>query len=117
MKAYVHRDIRGKIYSITVNGKVVEKTETVYVSDATFRVRPGGRARVLKQKKKNVHAFVIGKVKTSEMPSLPKNVIKVTYNPYVADTFLIANTSKAVHNASEVWLTPNGVYIRRKDAY
>lgn len=115
MRAYVHRDIRAALYSVTVGGRVVEKPEWVHLTSVEFRVRAGGRARVLKEKRKNVHAFIVGEVTTTEQDEIPgrtRDSVKVKYDPYVAGDFFVAETGEVVRSAREVWMTPDGVYAR-----
>jgi len=91
-------------------GRVVATPSTVYLEDVTFAVQPAGRAKVLAERRKNVHAFVRGVETPTQKPvyapycspSLalrwsPDRVIPlrprgkwsiVSYNPYKAGTFV-----------------------------
>lgn len=113
MRVHVHRDIRGKIYSVTVRGRVVEKPTHAYLTNVTFKVRPGGRARVLKERRKNVHAFVVGdlvETDTMNMSGIPTEAVRVKYDPYACDRFFDPETGEILDSAKEVWLTPLGVW-------
>lgn len=77
-------------------GRVIAHVPTVRLADATFTVQPAGRAKVLREKRKNVHAFVRGRWQQS-LPDLVRWV--VTYNPYKHDSFVDANTGAPVHAA------------------
>lgn len=86
--------------------KVIAHADYVKLEDVEFRVRPGGREKVRGEKRKNVHAFVIGDlVDYCEFPC--KNIpnptgIVVTYDPYKYDTFVEKETKKPVRSAETV---------------
>ncbi len=43
-------------------GRVIGYTESVNLEDVEFKVSEAGRQRLLREKRKNVHAFAIGTV-------------------------------------------------------
>ena len=67
------------------------------------------RAKVLREKKKNVHAFVRGEwlerwfVPDSDLNGDEYKTIK--YNPYKSDTFTINSTNEPIHNAMWAFLS------------
>jgi len=96
------------------SGHVLGHCDTLFLADARFWVREGGRQRVLITRRKNVHAFVIGQLQWMEgfvgfrgrTIVLPKYVgsadlgvcERVTYNPYLMSTFKRLN-GEPVHRA------------------
>ena len=62
------------------------------------KVSRKGREKVLREKKKNVHAFVKGYLQDAENVSRNPQVItrevEVTYNPYKYETFVEKETEK-----------------------
>ena len=64
-RVQVYYNLHKKCLSIRYKGKVIEHAREVTLTDARFHVQPAGRARVLREKKKNVHAYVSGKLKES----------------------------------------------------
>lgn len=86
----VYFNLHKKLFSIQqkIHGrwKVIEHTSSLQMENVTFKVYEAGRQRVLKQKRKNVHAYVIGKIKFNS-PSLLGRFEFVSYNPYKADKF------------------------------
>jgi hypothetical protein len=55
------------------------------LKDAEFVVRPKGRERVLRNRRKNIHAGVLGELALlSQAPQTPR---RVKYNPYKAAHF------------------------------
>jgi len=106
-KVMVYYNLHKHTFSITYDSKVIMHADYVKLGDAEFRVRPGGKDRVRKEKSKNVHAFVIGKLldyceyPCDEMPT-PSSDKVVTYNPYKHDTFVFKDTEEPVYRAQEV---------------
>ena len=77
------------------------------MTDARFHVQPAGRKRVLKEKRKNVHAYISGKLKeTFWFTQAPKYVWtakqRVTYNPYKHKSFVDKLTLEPIANAEVV---------------
>ena len=128
MKVDVYRNLHKKCWSIrsVVTGRVVAHKSDATVANAKFIVQPAGRAKVLREKKKNVHAFVRGEwietglyivddvtvanVKLS-LPN-PYLRIEVSYNPYKMGYFYKTATEESVIDSSLVALTSQGkVYM------
>jgi hypothetical protein len=59
---------------------------SVCLKDVKYLVQPAGRARVLREKKKNVHAGLSGYY-VDHVP-VPAISFDVTYNPYKYETFV-----------------------------
>lgn len=66
--------------------KVVGHVDQFDLTDVEFKVSQAGRERVLREKRKNVHAFVHGKWSWGTLES--GIIARVSYNPYKADTFI-----------------------------
>lgn len=89
----VYRNLnrKGKVFSLLQKGLVVAYTTAICLTDCTFIVRATGRNKVIREKRKNVHAFIKGTVSGSCMGTtalrndLP---VKVSYNPYENDSFM-----------------------------
>jgi hypothetical protein len=86
------------------DGRVIKHATTLYLQNCTFIVRPAGREKVLKTKRKNVHAFIKGEEYEQQGPYIP--VRRVKYNPYKAPYFT-ANDFQ-IESASHIKLTPDG---------
>lgn len=106
-KVMLYYNLHKHTFSIIYKGKVVIHADYVKLTNVEFRVRPGGREKVLKQKQKNVHSFVIGtledycKYPCENLPSEPNDNI-VTYNPYKYSTYVMKDTEEPVYRANEV---------------
>ena len=109
-RVQVYYNLHKKCLSIRHKGKVIEHAQEVTLTDARFHVQQAGRERVLKQKRKNVHAYVSGKLKESFwFIQAPKYVWTakqhVTYNPYKHKSFVNKKTLKPVTSAEVVHIS------------
>lgn len=112
MKVDVYRNLQHGGYSVRsrekeTRGLVISHEESVVVRDAEFVVQESGRQKVLEEERKNVHAFVRGKI-----PEREKKVygdIPVTYNPYEYKNFVNAETEEPLDTAKLVILSEDGV--------
>lgn len=100
------------LYSIMHKGRVVARRHRVLLSNARFVVREAGRKRVLKEKRKNVHAFVVGELVDERgifgIDANGKDLpVKVTYNPYKSDCF--ESNHGCVQRARGVLLNEHGI--------
>ena len=113
MKVRVYRNLRNKCYSVVSvkTGRVIAHEKFVALIDARFSVRESGRQRVLREKRKNVHAFVTGFVAQSkDVPAATKKPgFQVYYNPYKTKTFINKRTKKPVMEADLVMLGDKGI--------
>jgi hypothetical protein len=83
----VYYNLHKRIFSVMDrhSGRVITHLPSVTLRDATFTVRPGGRERVLAERRKNVHAFVNG---TWDPGVVVTAQATASYNPYRADHFV-----------------------------
>lgn len=65
-------------------GRVIGHVERFHLTDVSFVVNEAGRQRVLRERRKNVHAFVRG-LWAEDAELRP---VRVSYNPYRAPSFL-----------------------------
>jgi|TARA_B100000035_G_scaffold126318_4_gene107541 hypothetical protein len=100
----VYRNLHKNCYSVKQDGLVKGHTDEVYLIDCTFHVNEKGRDRVRRKKRKEVHAWVKGRItedyNTDLMPP-PNYKDKVHYNPYSHDAFMT------------LWSLPRGAEIPR----
>jgi hypothetical protein len=111
-KVRIYYHFRKKLFSVQekVNGswKVVEYTKDIYLRNATFKVSEAGRQRVLKEKRKNVHAFILGE----RWPFIPKSFVyrdEVSYNPYTGPNFMVKSEGKPLDYAKYVTIVDGKV--------
>lgn len=111
MKVEVYRNLHKNCWSVrdTKTGRVVDHVDHISIHNAKFVVRPAGRAKVLKEQRKNVHAFVKGETTTTDTSKTIHDlecVGHVSYNPYKSDTFI--NNGKPIETADIVFLDRTG---------
>lgn len=110
MKVKIYFNIKKMLFSVMHKGKVIDHVDTFQLVNVRFHVNQNGRKRVLEQKKKNVHAYIIG--------TLTKDVSKqtfereVVYNPLKHETFMahvictktgIYKGTRPITNAEQVY--------------
>lgn len=88
MKCRIYYNLQRKCLSVQtkVNGswKVTKYVDAINLSDVKFKVSQAGRRRVLREKRKNVHAFIEG-VEMNER--VAQDTMGVFYNPYKYEKF------------------------------
>ena len=105
IKVALYFNLHKKVFSIKAmegenKGRVIGHAANVFLRDCTFKVNEGGRQRVLKEKRKNVHAYVIGTLmSTDESTIIGKPVY---YNPYKVSSFVTAFDHEPIHYAEYV---------------
>jgi hypothetical protein len=143
MKVFIYRNIQkeGNVFSIKVlegplKNRVVGHANGLFLKDCQFAVSQAGRQRVLREKRKNVHAGVVGDLvavtgyrtrihntgldfdymneeawQAKYAPGVP-----VTYNPYLYSSFVLKGTTSAIHKAENVMIIGSRVeaYFKQK---
>jgi len=117
LRVYVYFNLHRKCFSVKAlegehKGRVVHHADSLYLLDATFKVSQKGRERVLRTKRKNVHAGVVGTFVTTSDHTIMCDMAAdpalcahpVTYNPYKYSQFVDVGTLKPVHTAEAVYL-------------
>ena len=93
-KVMIYKNLHNGLFSVKQNGLVVAHVESFCMDSVSFKVSESGRQRVLKEKKKNVHAYIIGKifdinrlnVENDFFASIVANQ-SIRYNPYKSNCF------------------------------
>ena len=119
MKVFVYFNLHKKMFSIKAlegvnKGRVIGHADAVVLDDVTFKVSEAGRQRVLRERKKNVHAGVVGQLNAQGIRLISAAVslaTNVTYNPYKYQSFVDAVTLEPVMNADKALLVNKRIYI------
>jgi hypothetical protein len=89
--AFVYWDLHRGQWSIKIKGIVRAKADDVLLADAVGKVSEAGRQRVLRERSKNVHAGIVGTVRSPQF-GVAEGVAyagdRVTYNPYKYESFV-----------------------------
>lgn len=94
------------------NRLVVAHTNHIVLKDVKMKVNQKGRAKVLKEKRKNVHAFLQGII-TDDESALTLTQKELFYNPYEVASFSDKTTLEAVSEALYVCISANGKMFYR----
>ena len=78
-------------------GRVIEHVSHKTLHDVTFAVQPAGRAKVLREQRKNVHAFVRGTTEGLTAIAPASEWEKISYNPYKNGQFVNENGHPVTH--------------------
>ena len=80
------------------------------MKDCEFRVQDAGRKKVLAEKRKNVHAGVVGYLTNT----VENATTEVTYNPYLYSTFVERYTKEPVTTAVTAIVENKRVFVTQK---
>ena len=103
----VYRNLRQRCWSIKDGKKPIYHLGGLRLKDCIFRVQPAGRARVLRENRKNVHAYVKGEICSFKHDYLAIHS-SCTYDPFLYSTFVDLITKKPLFVAKEVVFLPHG---------
>lgn len=114
MKVFVYFNLHKKCWSVKAlegpkKGLVINHVNEIALKDITFKVSESGRQRVLKEKRKNVHAGVIGTIINDILDIFTSK--QVSYNPYKASNFYYKETEEPVFFSSFAYLSEKKVWI------
>lgn len=114
----IYRNLTLSLFSVQVmqpkkGGKgnhwiVVHHTQHFCLTNVRFHVREGGRQRVLRERQKNVHAFVMGQWINNPVPieAWGLKPWEVHYNPYKAPMFFYRGDDefyRVIHGTKAVY--------------
>jgi len=107
---YIYRNLHKDCFSVRYKGKVIAHSTSLLATGVTFSVSQAGRERVLREKKKYVHAYVVCDDWEQIEPDA-LNVIdgEVKYNPYKNETFEFGGCQIAT--APHVLMKDNKVFL------
>ena len=102
----IYFNLHRKLFTVqhkTAKGwRVLHHAAEVHMHFPRFKVSEAGRQRVLREKRKNVHAFVEGIIGDSMNLPDPEDMQRVSYNPYKAGTFVLRDSGTPVHGGRYV---------------
>ena len=107
-KTYVYWNLHRSIWSLMQRGRVYGHHADVIIKGAEFRVRKAGHAKVLREKRKNVHAFVVGERVINHSVERFGGSVQISYNPFKGAQFYRKDTGEAVTGAQYVRMMPDG---------
>jgi hypothetical protein len=103
MKVFVYYNLHRKVWSIKAlegenKGRVVAHRRDVVLERPTPKVSDAGRQRVLRERRKNVHAGLVGE--WTDRNLLMAEGDEITYNPYKYTSFVYKDDEQPFVGAS-----------------
>lgn len=97
-RVFIYWNLHRECWSVRCRGRVIAHVTRLTLERVQFRVSEAGRQRVLRERRKNVHAGVYGKVVGIEPPEAPQGLkgTLVSYNPYRGPDFYDRATGEPV---------------------
>jgi len=104
MKVFVYFNLHKRVFSVKAlegaeKGRVIGHRTSLAIYSPVFKVSEAGRQRVVREKRKNVHAGVVGFLTAPY--DWTKELVEwtpVLYNPYVFSSF-VTPRGKPVHKS------------------
>lgn len=91
----IYKNLHNGLFSVRQNGLVVAHVESFSLASVYCKVSEAGRQKVIRERKKNVHAFLCGKLTLvncigtdNGLFEILVNDKKLTYNPYRQGNFV-----------------------------
>lgn len=118
-KFKIYRNLNKKCFSILRYDskkrgyRLFAHEREIYLDSANFKVSQAGRNRVLMERVKNVHAFVLT---DSYSTSIPKHRVidEIYYNPYSCDSFMMLKTEQPIFHYAGVIFKDGKCYAVKK---
>lgn len=111
-RVFVYFNLHKKVWSVKClkTGRVIFHTKSLTLRNCQFKVSKRGRERVLLERRKNVHAGVVGTLIAIDQPTCKFDAKReVTYNPYKYETFVSKRDLSPVYQADTVVMDANSV--------
>jgi hypothetical protein len=94
LRVEVYRNLRTGRWSVRAlegphRGLVIAHKSDFILEACSYAVQPAGRDKVRRTGRKNVHAFIRGRVPESVVMMFGREPRRVTYNPYEHDGFVL----------------------------
>lgn len=107
---FIYRNLHKKCWSVRCKKtrKVIAHLDAFVLYNCVFKVSESGRQRVLKEKKKNVHAGIEGYIWQTDVDEQIA-MVPVRYNPYEAANFV--SNGNPIERASFVTFTKKGAFV------
>lgn len=115
MKVFVYWNLRKKTWSVRAldgpdKGRVIFHSAHVLLSDAQGKVSQAGRLRVIRERRKNVHAGLVG-----HLAGLSRHEnftgLKINYNPYKHEGYVFADDETPYKGSSWAFLDTGKVLV------
>lgn len=120
-RVFIYWNLHKKCWSVrdVKTRKVVKHLTSLALYDCEFKVSEAGRQRVLREKRKHVHAGVVGNLLYDNIPPMyhppgpiTENKWQVRYNPYEVNSFQLKDTGSPIQQSDAAYFFPDrSVYV------
>ncbi|MFK5710232.1 hypothetical protein [Lysinibacillus boronitolerans] len=113
----VYRNLRKDNFSIrdAKTRRVIAYGTDIILSNIRMCVQKGGRKRVIREKWKNIHAFVSGTYEGNNYVNINQDWEVVYYNPYTTETFINTTTGEPIFRANVAYLSNGKCFVKIGD--
>lgn len=99
MRVKVYRNLHKDCWSVVAMegenyGRVISHESTLLMKLEKAVVSQKGRARVLQEKRKNVHAYLLGEIMEYRVIDIDSTLGFIAYNPYEMEEFQVPEGTK-----------------------
>jgi len=117
----VFKNLKHDCYSIMQRGVIKASARQVRLIGVEFRVREAGRQRMISERRKNVHAFAVGRLVDYVHPSDAREMEPIVgrgafYDPYRYPSFVDRETKAPVTAVSVAQFGEDGVFYSMDEA-
>ena len=112
VQVYRNLNAPGKVFSIKDKKSelVLAHGDSFIIEDITCKVSEAGRQRVLRDKRKNVHAVLLGRY-VGESGLDTSNLNELYYDPYTLDSFVNKTTGESVNCVEVIYFRDGKAWI------
>lgn len=116
-RVFVYYNLHRGVWSVRAlsgpaRGRVIAHSDHVVLSQAHGRVSKAGRERVLREKRKNVHAGIVGTLQALDKPcGFFEAGLPVSYNPYKYENFVYQHNEQPFEGADWAVLSKRKVFV------
>lgn len=109
----VYRNLHTKTFSCLYNGIVTNHPSELILLNVLLKVSEVGRQRVIREKRKNVHAKLWAEstkgISSQDAELMAKDLPQIYYNPYETALFMKGNTP--ITTANKLLCFNNKIYL------
>lgn len=113
----VYRNLRKDNFSIrdAKTRRVIAYGTDIILSNIRMCVQKGGRERVIREKWKNIHAYVSGSYEGDNYLDLNQDWEVIYYNPYTTETFINKKTGEPIFHANMAYLSNGKCFVKLRN--
>lgn len=106
-KVFIYFNLHKKVFSVRSmkSGIVIAHVTEIELDNAIFKVSEKGRQKVLSERRKNVHAGIVGFIGEKEVFKSQEKYKQAIYNPYLYESFVDKESKERLDYSDKVRLS------------